>query len=39
VPGDPGYLLHAVEMAFRHPRDGNNLVLTCEPPTELALKK
>ena len=39
VPGDPGYLLHAAEMAFRHPRDGRELVLGCEPPAELASKK
>jgi len=39
VPGDPGYLLHAAEVTFRHPRTGRELVLTCEPPTELTPKK
>lgn len=37
LPGDPGYLLHAAEAAFRHPRDGRELVLTCEPPPELSV--
>ena len=39
VPGDPGYLLHAAEVTFCHPRDGRELVLGCEPPAELAQKK
>lgn len=39
VPGDPGYLLHAAEVVFRHPRTGGEIVLTCEPPTELSPKK
>jgi len=37
VPGDPGYLLHAAEAVVRHPRDGRELVLRCEPPPALAL--
>lgn len=32
LPGDPGYHLHAAELSFRHPRDGRELVLACEPP-------
>jgi len=39
VPGDPGYLLHAAEVTFHHPRDGAQLVLACEPPAELIPKK
>jgi 23S rRNA pseudouridine1911/1915/1917 synthase len=39
VPGDPGYLLHAAELALRHPRDGRELVLTCDPPDVLSPKK
>lgn len=39
VPGDPGYLLHAAQVTMRHPRDGRELVLVCEPPAELAQKK
>jgi len=39
VPGDPGYLLHAAEVAFRHPRDGRALVVVCPPPAELIPKK
>ncbi len=35
VPGDPGYLLHAAEVVFRHPRSGRELVLKCEPPPDL----
>ena len=35
VPGDPGYLLHAAELSFRHPRDGRALVLDSAPPPEL----
>ena len=39
VPGDPGYLLHAAEVVFNHPRDGRELVLTCTPPPALTSKK
>ena len=35
VPGDPGYLLHAAELCFRHPKDGRKLAILCEPPAEL----
>ena len=35
VPGDSGYLLHAAEATFRHPRTGRELVLTSAPPPEL----
>jgi 23S rRNA pseudouridine1911/1915/1917 synthase len=37
VPGDPGYLLHAVEAVLTHPANGRELVLTCPPPEELTL--
>jgi 23S rRNA pseudouridine1911/1915/1917 synthase len=37
VPGDPGYLLHAAEIAFLHPRDRRELVLKSAPPPALEL--
>ncbi len=37
LPGDPGYLLHAAELSFRHPRDGRRLAVACPPPAELRL--
>lgn len=35
VPGDPGYFLHAAEIAFRHPRSDRSVVVTCVPPPGL----
>ncbi len=35
VPGDPGYLLHAAELTFRHPRTGRWVTVTCPPPPVL----
>ena len=35
VPGDPGYLLHAAELRFRHPRDGREVAVSCPPPAGL----
>jgi 23S rRNA pseudouridine1911/1915/1917 synthase len=35
VPGDPGYLLHAAEMTFCHPRTGLPITVSCPPPPEL----
>lgn len=35
VPGDPGYLLHAAETTLHHPRTGELLVMTSEPPPGL----
>jgi 23S rRNA pseudouridine1911/1915/1917 synthase len=35
VPGDPGYLLHAAALEFRHPRDGRLVTIACAPPEEL----
>jgi 23S rRNA pseudouridine1911/1915/1917 synthase len=32
LPGDPGYRLHAVEVAFRHPRTGRRVVVTAPSP-------
>ena len=32
LPGDPGYHLHAAELSIRHPRSGDELAITCEPP-------
>jgi len=36
LPGDPGYRLHATELALRHPRTGDALVLASRPPADLA---
>jgi 23S rRNA pseudouridine1911/1915/1917 synthase len=35
LPGDPGYLLHAMEVRFRHPETGSELVVRCAPPEAL----
>ena len=35
LPGDQGYLLHAAELSFRHPRTGRDVVIHCEPPVLL----
>ena len=35
VPGDCGYHLHALHLAFSHPTSGQPLSLTCSAPTEL----
>jgi 23S rRNA pseudouridine1911/1915/1917 synthase len=32
LPGDPGYLLHAQRLELHHPRTGERLALTCQPP-------
>ncbi len=37
VPGDPGYLLHAAELYFAHPRSGSAMAIVCEPPAPLRL--
>lgn len=39
LPGDPGYHLHSAELSFRHPGNGRELVLECEPPPLLCLSK
>ena len=39
LPGDPGYLLHAAELAFVHPRDGCRRVLECTPPDTLRTRE
>ena len=36
VPGDGGYLLHALELGLPHPRDGRALTLHAPPPPPLA---
>jgi len=36
LPGDPGYLLHAAELSFSHPRSGRRVVVTAETPATLA---
>jgi 23S rRNA pseudouridine1911/1915/1917 synthase len=35
LPGDPGYLLHAAELAFVHPRTGVECIVRCLPPLDL----
>lgn len=35
LPGDPGYLLHAGQLELPHPRTGEPLCVTCQPPPEL----
>ncbi len=35
LPGDPGYLLHAMLLRFRHPASGREKVVLCEPPALL----
>ena len=35
VPGDPGYLLHALRIEFPHPRSGAPVVIECAPPPAL----
>jgi 23S rRNA pseudouridine1911/1915/1917 synthase len=35
LPGDPGYLLHAMELGLAHPVNGRGLTLFCRPPAAL----
>jgi 23S rRNA pseudouridine1911/1915/1917 synthase len=35
LPGDPGYLLHAAEISFRHPEGGAQVVVTAPLPEGL----
>jgi 23S rRNA pseudouridine1911/1915/1917 synthase len=35
VPGDPGYLLHALRVEFSHPATGNPVAVECAPPPAL----
>jgi 23S rRNA pseudouridine1911/1915/1917 synthase len=35
LPGDPGYLLHALRLELDHPADGSRLVIECAPPPAL----
>lgn len=35
LPGDPGYLLHAMRLELDHPEDGRRLVVECAPPPPL----
>ncbi len=39
LPGDPGYRLHAHRLELAHPRTGAWLVLTCEPPPVLRVRR
>lgn len=36
LPGDPGYLLHALRVELAHPRTGAPLVIECAPPPLLS---
>ncbi len=35
LPGDPGYLLHAAALRFRHPSDRRRVTVECAPPPML----
>jgi len=35
LPGDAGYLLHSLELAFRHPRTGVEMTVIAPPPAAL----
>ncbi|MFZ1613126.1 MAG: RluA family pseudouridine synthase [Holophaga sp.] len=35
VPGDPGYLLHALRITLPHPRTGETITIRCQPPPQL----
>ena len=35
LPGDPGYLLHALRLELDHPLDGSRLRVECAPPPTL----
>lgn len=35
LPGDPGYLLHAAELTFRHPATGRDMIIESKPPPAL----
>jgi 23S rRNA pseudouridine1911/1915/1917 synthase len=35
LPGDPGYLLHALRLELDHPESGARLVIECAPPPAL----
>lgn len=37
VPGDPGYLLHAAELSFHHPRTGREMSIECQAPVALRI--
>jgi len=37
LPGDPGYLLHAHRLDLAHPRTGEPLSLSCQPPPPLRI--
>lgn len=35
LPGDCGYMLHAQQISFRHPKTGSAMDIFCSPPPEL----
>lgn len=37
LPGDEGYLLHAMKVTLLHPRSGASLTIECQPPPALRL--
>jgi 23S rRNA pseudouridine1911/1915/1917 synthase len=38
LPGDPGYLLHALRLELDHPESGARLVIECAPPPALRMQ-
>jgi 23S rRNA pseudouridine1911/1915/1917 synthase len=38
LPGDPGYLLHALRLELDHPESGARLVIECAPPPVLRMR-
>jgi 23S rRNA pseudouridine1911/1915/1917 synthase len=39
LPGDAGYLLHAAELTFRHPRTNRETTIECAPPAVLRRRR
>jgi len=39
LPGDPGYLLHAMRLELDHPESGARLVIECAPPPALRAQR
>jgi 23S rRNA pseudouridine1911/1915/1917 synthase len=39
LPGDPGYLLHALRLELDHPQTGARLAIECAPPATLRVQR
>lgn len=39
LPGELGYLLHAHQVSFAHPRSGATITVECHPPAQLRLQE